>query len=217
MKTINTDVFTFDELDEKAKEKARDWMREGYPDHGWWEDLVTPECSNAVQSLKDAGIEVDARGLSFDLDRADFICFEPFRYEHKTPTGHTLKGEHKGIWVEYPDKLADEWREQKIIGDKIHRAITNGDILVSIDTRLYGGGYARNYIELVGDSDIGYELVDKISDAQSDDQRAWFNGNLDAIKKELRAEFEYLTSDENIDDILRANEYTFTKDGKRFG
>ena len=37
METIETQVFTFDELSDKAKEKARDWFREGQ-DNSWpWE------------------------------------------------------------------------------------------------------------------------------------------------------------------------------------
>ena len=33
----------------------------------------------------------------------------------------------------------------------------------------------------------------------------------------LRKEYEYVLSDESVDENIRANEYTFTKEGKRFG
>lgn len=37
MKTISIDLYTFDELSDKSKEKARNWYRTDYPDSGWWE------------------------------------------------------------------------------------------------------------------------------------------------------------------------------------
>ena len=36
MKIIETTVYTFNELSDSAKEKAREWYREGMYDYGWW-------------------------------------------------------------------------------------------------------------------------------------------------------------------------------------
>ncbi len=35
--------------------------------------------------------------------------------------------------------------------------------------------------------------------------------------RQLEREYEYLTSDEAVDEAIAANDYTFTSDGKRFG
>ena len=37
------------------------------------------------------------------------------------------------------------------------------------------------------------------------------------LYRQLEREYEYLTSDEAVDDAITANEYTFTEDGRRFG
>lgn len=37
MKTIETKVYQYDELNDKAKERARDWWREGGLDYDWWD------------------------------------------------------------------------------------------------------------------------------------------------------------------------------------
>jgi hypothetical protein len=37
------------------------------------------------------------------------------------------------------------------------------------------------------------------------------------IYRQLEQEYGYLTSDESVDDTIRANEYTFTEDGRREG
>ncbi len=45
MKTISTTVYTFDELSDEAKEKARNWYREGSYDYEWWESVYEDAAS----------------------------------------------------------------------------------------------------------------------------------------------------------------------------
>ena len=40
MKTVETNVFTFDELTDRAKEKARAWYREGALDYEWYDSIL---------------------------------------------------------------------------------------------------------------------------------------------------------------------------------
>ncbi len=37
------------------------------------------------------------------------------------------------------------------------------------------------------------------------------------LYRQLEREYEYLTSDEAVDEAIAANEYTFTEAGRRFG
>lgn len=39
----------------------------------------------------------------------------------------------------------------------------------------------------------------------------------DTFYSALEKEYEYLNSDESVDENIKANEYTFTESGKRFG
>lgn len=55
MKTIETIVCNFDELDDDAKEKARAWYRDGALDYEWW-DSVYDYAKEAGAAL---GITVD--------------------------------------------------------------------------------------------------------------------------------------------------------------
>lgn len=55
--TTSTDVYKFDELDEKAKQKAIEWFLSDYPDHEWW------DCT--YEDAKTIGLALK----SFDLDR----------------------------------------------------------------------------------------------------------------------------------------------------
>lgn len=58
MRTIETKVYTFDELTDSAKEKARDWYRQGGLDYEWWD--TTYEDAEMI-GLKISGF--DLRGL----------------------------------------------------------------------------------------------------------------------------------------------------------
>jgi len=57
MRTITETVYNFDELGEEAKERARDWYREGAFDYEWWE--------YTYEDAKTIGLEI----TSFDVDR----------------------------------------------------------------------------------------------------------------------------------------------------
>ncbi len=39
----------------------------------------------------------------------------------------------------------------------------------------------------------------------------------DWLYRQLEREYEYLTSDESVEETIIANEYTFTEAGRRFG
>ena len=64
MKKIVTKVYEYAELSDKAKETARDWLREWYPDHGWWENVY--DDADTV-GLKISGFDT-GRGNSIDIE-----------------------------------------------------------------------------------------------------------------------------------------------------
>jgi len=57
MRTIETTLYQYDELDESAQERARDWYREGIFDYDWWEHIY--------EDASTIGLKI----TSFDLDR----------------------------------------------------------------------------------------------------------------------------------------------------
>lgn len=56
--TTTRTIYTFDELIEKAKEKARDWWREGALDYNWWQFIY--EDADGI-GLKISGFDLDRR------------------------------------------------------------------------------------------------------------------------------------------------------------
>lgn len=58
---------------------------------------------------------------------------------------------------------------------------------------------------------------DHIDDAAEELESEFLKSILEDYRIYLQSEYEYVNSDEQIDESIRANEYTFTESGKRFG
>lgn len=149
-KTIETVVYTFDELDEKAKEKAREWWRRLGLESDWYE--------STYEDAKTIGLEIDG----FDCDR------------------HKIEG-HLTCTV----------------GKCVSKIIANHG--KDCDTYKLARDFYwhRHHKNAHPSDDFEHDL-------------------LECYLSMLRAEAEYMMSDECVDENIRCNEYDFTKDGKRF-
>lgn len=156
MKNIVTTVYNFNELDEKAKEKARDWYRVGGLDYEWWD--------STYEDAKTIGLEIDG----FDLDR------------NRHATGKLLQGAHSVA--------------ELILKNHGPKCETHHLATALIKAWKTADDEARETLTENFEKDL-----------------------LEEYSQLLQSESEYLMSNEAIDDTIEANEYTFTKDGKRFG
>lgn len=157
MKTIEVKLYQFEELSDKAKNKARDWYRSCGLDYEWWE--------TTYEDAATIGLKIGS-----DLERnADCV----------------------GTWTKYPIEIAD--------------AI------------LSNHGESCNTHKLAKAFKEAYKPND---DEETADERhlvaEFHKAILNEYAKMLQEEYEYLMSDEAVDDSIIANEYEFTEDGKRF-
>jgi hypothetical protein len=176
MKTIETTVYEFDELDDKAKDRARDWFREGCLGYDWWDGIY--EDANTI-GLKITGFDVDrnryAKG-EFNCIGGAEQCANLILANHGKDC-ETFKT--ATAWLAELAKLNAEI--EAVDGDDE----TNAEWEVWQDKR---GLLADHFLQSISED---YFIM-------------------------LQHEMEYLTSNEIVDDAIRANEYTFTADGKRF-
>ena len=201
-------LYQYDELPtEKAKEKARDWFR-----------------------------EVDTFG--------DFLDYEDFlsvceRLGIEVDSNHDGKG-HKIYWSGFwsqgdgasfagtlrakPD-AGEAIREYAPLDEKLHRI---GDAIAALSIRfpdLYAkaeqGRYGSHYVHSntmsvdveVGENEDGEPLD---AGAPIDDEVTRLMRDLaDWLYRQLKTDYEYRNSDEEVADSIRCNEYTFTETGKR--
>lgn len=194
MKTIETKVYEFDELSDDAKEKAREWYREGALDYEWW-DGVFESAKTAGACL---GITVDNIYFSGFSSQGDGACF--------VGTYAYRKGWRAALRAEFGEATLEPL---EAIGQSLQDAQKRVFYRGTADVRKTSHYYEHeNTVRIECDPDDG-ELADALTDTLRDFMR-W-------IYRELEKEYDWLNSDEQVDEAIEANEYTFTADGERFG
>ncbi len=160
VRVIETPVFNFEDLDDKAKDVARDWYREGALDHDWWD--------STFDDAETIGLKIE----SFEIDRG----------RHATGTFTKYIGDVIRLIEENHGKDCETFKTAQSFKSDLAQA------------------------EKADDQD----KIDEIEDE-------FLRSLLEDYSIMLQHEYEYLLSDENTDETIRINEYTFTAQGEREG
>lgn len=194
-----TTLYTYNELSDNAKEKARDWYREGGFDYEWWDF--------SYETIKEIG---EILGIEFE-EKKEGIPSIFFRLAYSQGDGssfnarYTYKaGSVRKINREFPNwegiiSIAERLRDvQRKYFYKLRADVKSvGDSWISVDVE-----HTENYnVEIRGEDEK--ELIDTLRDFNR-----W-------IYCYLRDDYEGLSSDEAVAETIIANGYTFTEDGKR--
>lgn len=196
MRTIETTVYTFAELDLKAKERAREWWREGFE---YYDEFVIDDFKEIAGLL---GFKVDNVYWSGFCSQGDGASF----------TGGWSRDDCK------PDAVKD-YAPQDVclheIADNIHRTLGQfpaGEGVESLNECVrieQSGRYVHAYTMHVDgnpDNDEGFEVA---MEQHARDLANW-------LYRGLQTDYYAQQSDECVDEVLQANEYEFTADGERF-
>lgn len=201
MRVEQITVYTFNELSESAKEKARDWYRSASD----WDDFDADSVTyDAVEAGKLLGIAIDGTACKPRIfwsgfwSQGDGACFEgSYAY---------AKGAPKAIRAYAPtDKALHAIADglQAIQRKHFYQLVAN----VSHSGRYYHEHSTRISVEDNRDSwrDIGTADED-VADLLRDFMR-W-------IYRSLESEWEFRNSDEQVTESIVCNEYEFTADGE---
>lgn len=196
-------TYTFDELSDAAKEKAREWYRNGQLDYDWWE-FVYEQADTAAKHL---GIDIDRKGkhtpaiyFSGFWSQGDGACFEgSYRYK---------KGWRSALLHEFGP------------GDTLNELLSIGLALQEIQSKQFYKLEAtcrhRGHYQHSGCMSVEVTHADSMYRDIGDDEdyiRDALRLFADWIYARLESEHDWLTSDEQVDEALLANEYTFDEDG----
>jgi len=210
---IETTVYLIDELSEGAKDKARAWYRQSGFNYFWfdsvYEDFVRV-CAILGIDLTTVPVRLYGGGtrqksciwFSGFWSQGDGACFEG-RYRH-------AKGAAQMIRHYAPADV-----ELHRITDALH-AIQRRHFYQLQATITHRGRYYHEYCMDISVERNGPTYRDVTTDAEEivikamRDLARW-------LFRQLEAEYEYLTSDETVDEAIAANGYTFTQTGHRFG
>lgn len=164
-KKIETIVYEYDELSEKAKSRARQWFIQSNDFEFEW------DC------IKD-----DAKTIGLKLTAWDY--------------GRYVKGEFSESPIDVAEAITRE-----------HGAVC--------ETYKTAAQFIADRAALIADFQEGEELEDK---TEYDDLCAEFiKSLLEDYRIMCDSQYDYINSDEYVEENIRANEYTFTESGARFG
>lgn len=213
--TIETKVYTFDELSDEAKEKARDWwrsVREASDLDNVVEDFAT--CAEII------GVELRQRPFRTMGGQT--------RYEPAVRWGLYSQGSGASFEGSYRYKKGSVAAIRRHTGDSESELIRIATELQAIQKR-HGyklearmtDGPGSNFYEHSGTMAVEvfkgggvFEYTDRAEEAEV---IQLMRDLADWLYKRLEAEDMYQSEDEQVDEMLQINEYTFTEDGKRFG
>lgn len=196
-------VYQFDELSDKAKEKAREWYRAGQLDYDWWDSVY----DDADKIAAIIGIDIDHKDkhtpaiyFSGFCSQGDGACFEgSYRYKkgwRKELAEYAPKNEHNAeIWQIAEALQAVQARQfYKLEATCRHHGHYQHSGCMSVD---------------VGHADDRYRDVGDAEDELRDDLRAFAGWIYDS----LESEHDWLTTDEQVDESIRTNGYEFLENG----
>ena len=203
MKTVTIKLYNFDELSDDAKEKARDWWRSGDDVFPW-----AYEFSGSVKAIENA-LDVSFFDISVgsyrpywydenDDNDAENMCFcRAVAYINN-------RFDFKKIPWTYPTK------KPFVVG----RDVPLKPVGVALAKNVYDDnlptGYCSDYVT--------HESYKKFIEYGRKHKSAKLSDFFDilacGLRDEIESEYDFMQSDEYIDDILSNNDYYFTVDGE---
>lgn len=215
-------VFQYDELSDKAKARARDWYAGlAFNDSCDWEFVF----EDAVRMAEILGIEMRTRpvklmggGTRYDpciyfsgfWSQGDGACFEgTYRYK---PGAAAEIAKETGKGYEWEGKVGEGDTELIRIATQLQEVQRRHFYKLAAEMR-HNGHYCHS-----GCMDVSVEhSEDRYRDIGEDEKsiRQLMRDFADWIYAQLRAEYDYQTSDEAVEESIRANEYTFDESGNR--
>ncbi len=197
MKTQTINVYAFDELDDKAKEKARQWWRES-ADFSHESEYVYEDAKDCLALV---GFEIERIYYSGFWSQGDGACFV---------------GRWRAKDVE-PGKL----KEHAPLDERLHYIAERLELLAAQLPGAYfkvehRGHYYHEYcteFTFSLDNEEGDEIgmpddAELVLTEASRDAMRW-------IYRQLEKSYEWANADEQVDENIRANEYGFSVAGQR--
>ena len=199
----------FDELSDEAKERAREWYRQGNCDDCFWSECTIDD---AKEIGKYMGIDIENIYFSGFWSQGDGACFE-------------------GTW-RAKDVQADKLKEYAPQDKELHRIV---DGLAKI-AKEYPDGYFkvrhRGHYSHSGCTAFDVELPTEQENELEYDSPEYkllqvklgedeetlielARDFMNWIYRQLEKEWDYQNSNEQVEESIRCNEYEFLKDGTR--
>lgn len=207
-------IYTFEELSDDAKEKAREWFRQYvFTDSNDWEHVYEDAATVGELigiDLRQRRVETIGGSIRYEpaiffsgfWSQGDGACFEG-DYTYKKGALKALKA-HIGGESEGDRTLLN-------IAERLQRLQRKN--FYRLEARMkHSGHYYHSGCMSV---DVSLKDVDHWPDDSEIELKTCMRDFADWIYRQLEKEQEYQSSDEQVDENIKINEYTFDEDGNR--
>ncbi len=210
---ISTTVYRIDELPQGAKDRARAWYREGGFDHDWY-DAVYEDFKRIVEIL---GIHLKNRTTRLVNGRTredPCIWFSGFWSQGDGAAWEGVYSYRKSAAADLRAYAPKDKTLHRIV-ETLQAAQRQNFYQLRAEVTHRGNCYHAYSmaISVTRNSSAAAEITGNAEPIVSDALRDLANW----LYRQLEQEYEYLTSDQAVDETLVANGYTFTEEGRRFG
>ena len=210
---VETTVYTIEELSEAARERARAWYRESCLDCEWYD--VVYEDFQAICPILGVALRTGAVRLYGGETREKPHLY--FRGFWSQCDGASFEGSYSHARGATRDIRAHAPSDAELhrIADALQAAQRRNFFQLHASIRQRGRD-CHEYsmaIEVERDSPTWQPMTDGAEDTVIEAMRdlaRW-------LYRQLRQEYEHLTSDAAVDETLATNCWTFTASGERFG
>lgn len=210
---IATTVYRLEELPEGAKGRARAWYREG-GFHQYWYDAVYEDFQRIADIL---GIRLKTRTVRLVGGRTredPCIWFSGFWSQGD---GAAWEGSYSYRKSAAADLRAYAPKDQNLhrIAETLQAAQRQNFYQLRAEVS-HRGSYYHAFtmaVSVTRDNPAAAEVIGDAEVVVTEALRDLANW----LYRQLEQEYDHLTSDEAVDEMLVANGYTFTEEGRRFG
>ena len=204
MRIVEKTLYKYEELNDRAKQRARECYLEGGLDYSWWE-FCYDDFARVAEIL---GIDLSQRAVPLMNGKCRYepeIYFSGFNHQGSGSSFCGTYGYAKGAVAKIKE-YAPQDKELHRIAQGLQDVQRRHFYRLIADITSVRDHYIRVEVE---DSENRYR---DIGDAE-DDVRGLMNDFNDWMFKCLQDEYEYLTSDEAAEESIIANEYEFDEYG----
>jgi len=207
-RTVAVEVFKFDELDDDAKERAREWWR-GLEAQDFDPDSVIEDFDRIGEILGLSLCQVPVRlmggGVRYESDIAYSLAYSQ-------GDGASFRGDYayKAGAPKAIREYAPQDKALHAIADNLQKA--QRPYFYRLKAATAPGRSAHSASMTV---DVVDHNGDAVTDSAEDNIKSELRDLADWLFARIRDEYEYTMSEENVDEAIRANEYEFTQEGRR--
>ena len=217
-KTIEVEVFKWEELSQTAKDRVRDWYIEGM-NYEWWDSVY----EMAIEDGKEKGFYIDKINFSGFWSQGDGASWSGFVDVRQWLEENCADSIGVSAWCALiQEDVVTKNIQVTQSGRYSHEETMSfanveddtdsfpDEYKIAQDSILKGMTIANLFDLIVTDDTCPYKNVDDITTAIAISGKQYARD----IYRRLQDEYEYLTSEEAIAEACDANDYFFDSDGR---